>query len=78
MENNYFETIDSIKIGNHVLKEAVLVGTTKFFEEPINSSDYSIACYTASNLIIKANFKAVSHRDTILLGLTIEGKIIIK
>lgn len=75
VENQYFETIDSVKIGENTLKKPLFVNQKHFFSEKFPTSDYKIEFYTASNLMIKTKFKAISHHDTILLTLSRNGKI---
>ena len=78
VQNNYFETIDSVKIGTNMILTPISVGEKQFFREPFTVSNYTAYCYTQSNLVIKADFKAISHQDIILLIINSEGKISIK
>lgn len=78
IENRYFETIDSVKVGNQTIKSPILVGERHFFEEMFPTSKYEVVFYTSSNLIVKSEFRAISYRDTIQLTLKTDGKIEIK
>lgn len=77
VKNNYFEAIDSIKIGSATFNKSLSVGETSFFKEKFSISSYSVKLYTTSNLIITTKFKAISHKNTILLTLISDGTILI-
>ncbi|MDO5105501.1 hypothetical protein [Capnocytophaga sp.] len=78
VQNHYFEMIDSVKVGEHMIKNPILVGEKSFFDKKFSSAYYLVHFYTSSNLIVQAKFNAISHQDTILLALNSAGKIIIK
>jgi len=77
-ENKYFERIDSVMIGDKIMRAPIEVSTIQNFEDIFPIGTYKIQIYTASNLVIKTTLKAVSYDEYILLVLTEKGDVLIK
>ncbi|MFK8297123.1 hypothetical protein ACI76O_01885 [Capnocytophaga cynodegmi] len=75
VQNNYFEAIDSVKIGEQTLKNPIPIGEEHFFKEMFLRAKYEVIFYTSSQLIIKSDFQAVSYQHVILLMLKDNGRI---
>jgi hypothetical protein len=77
-ENKYFERIDSVMIGDKIMRAPIEVSTIQNFEDIFPIGTYKIQIYTASNLVIKTTLKAVSYDEYILLVLTEKDDVLIK
>ena len=77
-ENKYFERIDSVMIGDKIMRAPIELSKIQNFEDIFNIGTYKIKIYTASNLVIKTTLKAVSYDEYILLVLTEKGDVLIK